>query len=77
MAQMEALRRELKTGKRGGVNTDFGDTGGAGGVRSQEAERLRRELNEAREKEVGAARGWCTWADRDGARCDGAAAGWP
>ncbi len=49
MAQIEALKRDLKKGRKG--DEGIGADGSSGNV---ELDELRRELNDAREKEVGA-----------------------
>jgi hypothetical protein len=53
LAQIEALRREAKGGRRaGGRSGDEAGGGGGDGLSGPESDALRRELYDAREKEV-------------------------
>lgn len=72
MAQIEALKRDLKAGGgRGkGGDWDSGNAGG-GGASSSDADKLRRELNDAREKEVGVCGRMCTRVRTGGGGVEG------
>ncbi|KAG2443036.1 hypothetical protein HYH02_009451 [Chlamydomonas schloesseri] len=52
VAQIEALRRELKNRKGGDGGDGIGFGGGPGGASAAEVAELRRDLNDAREKEI-------------------------